>query len=65
MNFTIDNFDGSGARDYSTALDSEHKPHITRQLNRPAQLLRVADCHRGQYFIAPSEGGRRLTQPRQ
>jgi hypothetical protein len=59
MKLTIDNFDGNGPRDYSTVVDSEHMPHIQRQLNRPAQL-HAALIAAGSDFVVPAAGGRVL-----
>ena len=34
MKLTIDNLDGAGVRDYTTYVDTEQLPKITRVLNR-------------------------------
>ncbi len=57
MFLTIDNFDGSGARTYTAALDASAPPKVERRLNRPAglRLSLVADTPQ---FVVPANGGR-------
>jgi len=38
MRLEIDNFDGAGVCDYTSALDAESRPKIVRQLNQPATM---------------------------
>ena len=38
MLLTIDNNDGAGARDYTSAIDATHVPHVIRRLNRPTEM---------------------------
>ncbi len=57
MKLQIDNFDGTGARDYSSAIDSTKLPRVVRKLNQSSQLRAslVADLPS---FVVPSNGGR-------
>ena len=57
MTLTIDNFDGFGARDYTSALSLDNPPRIRRRLNQPSacELDLVSS---GAQFVVPSAGGR-------
>jgi hypothetical protein len=57
MILTIDNFDGAGARDYTSVLDADRAMTIVRKLNRPSQaeLSLVSDDPE---FVVPSCGAR-------
>jgi hypothetical protein len=57
MKLKIDNLDGLGARDYTSAIDSSQMPRIMRRLNRPAELRfsLVADSPD---FVVPVSGAR-------
>src|SRR2546421_5800968 len=57
MILTIDNFDGFGARDYTSALAPEPAPRIHRRLNQPSQLVCELVAPDAQ-FIVPANGGR-------
>src|SRR3954471_11153659 len=59
MQLTIDNLDGFGPRDYTSAISSDAAPKIMRALNKPSSLSAtlIAD---GAQFVVPSEGGRVL-----
>jgi hypothetical protein len=60
MKCVIDNFDGLGPRDYSSAVAAEGGVRIQRRLNEPTQLDMVLSGARD--FVVPSEGARvRLT----
>jgi hypothetical protein len=57
MKLQIDNFDGHGPRDYTSAIDVSRSPKILRRLNKPdeLQLSLLADTPD---FIVPSNGAR-------
>jgi hypothetical protein len=38
MKLQIDNLDGNGARDYSSAIDGLKPPQVVRKLNQAAEL---------------------------
>ena len=57
MKLTIDNNDGAGARDYTSVLDSERPPRVTRLLNRPGGL-RAWLYAPGAEFVVPVTGAR-------
>lgn len=57
MILTIDNFDGAGARDYTTALDAERPPRIVRRLNQPGRM-QVSLYAVGADFVVPVRGAR-------
>src|SRR6266513_1147987 len=57
MIFTIDSFDGAGARDYTRFLDAENPARIKRKLNEPEQLIAFVVAEATQ-MIVPSVGGR-------
>ena len=56
MKVTLDNFDGSGPRDYTSALAPEPAPRIHRRLNQPSQLVCELVATDAQ-FVAPANGG--------
>jgi len=61
MNLLIDNNDGRGQQDYTTWVDVEHLPKITRKLNRAATMTAsLANCGPG--FTAPVCGARIILQ---
>ena len=39
MNLLIDNNDGLGPQDYTSSIDTDHLPKITRKLNAPATMI--------------------------
>ncbi len=57
MLLTIDNHDGAGARDYTSAIAPEAPPRVRRKLNQPSELdtALVADSAQ---FVVPASGGR-------
>src|SRR3954463_13226253 len=57
MQLTIDNLDGFGPRDYTSAISSDAAPQIVRRLNLPSDFSAnlIADSPQ---FVVPSEGGR-------
>jgi len=55
MLLTLDNFDGAGARDYTSALDAESAVEIERRLNQPSQL-RAALIADSPQFVVPASG---------
>src|SRR5689334_12841223 len=57
MKLTIDNLDGLGPRDYTSAIDAANPPHILRRLNKPAEL-RVGLVADTPDFIVPANGAR-------
>src|SRR5262249_51349376 len=57
MQLPIDNFDGFGPRDYTSALSDDAAPKITRQLNQPSGFAATLIADSSQ-FVVPSEGGR-------
>src|SRR5437764_4538041 len=61
MILTIDNFDGSGPRDYTAALAPEHPPRIRRRLNQPSDFACELVANDAQ-FIVPANGGRLILQ---
>src|SRR5437588_600894 len=54
---TINNFDGAGARDYSTVLELAPPPKITRKLNHPSNAT-LALVSADPAFVPPVTGGR-------
>jgi len=38
MKLTIDNLQGNGPEDYTTAMDGAATPRIERKINKPAEL---------------------------
>jgi hypothetical protein len=38
MKLQIDNLDGTGARDYTNALDARELPRVRRRLNAPDEM---------------------------
>jgi hypothetical protein len=57
LKFQIDNFDGSGPRDYTSALQPTGALQVTRKLNQPGKLI-AALVSGGLAFVPPAEGGR-------
>lgn len=57
MKLQIDNFDGSGPRDYTPAIDSARMPRVVRKLNQPAEL-QVSLVANGADFVVPANGAR-------
>jgi len=57
MKLTIDNLQGAGAVDYTTALDGTVAPRVERKINQPAQL-RCSLVANGAGFVAPVIGAR-------
>lgn len=57
MLLTLDNFDGAGARDYTSALDAESFVEIKRRLNAPSEL-RAALIAATSEFVVPASGAR-------
>jgi len=57
MKLQIDNLDGHGLRDYTTAIDGSRSPKLMRRLNKPAELQfsLLAD---GPDFVVPASGAR-------
>lgn len=57
MKLQIDNLDGLGLRDYSSAIDASRPPHITRKLNQSSELQvsLVADSPE---FVVPASRAR-------
>ena len=59
MKLQIDNLDGAGLRDYTSAIDAAFAPRVTRKLNQAAEL-RFALLQVGSNFIVPVRGARVL-----
>lgn len=59
MKLQIDNLDGAGLRDYTSAIDAAHAPRVTRKLNQPAEL-RFVLLQVGSNFVVPMRGARVL-----
>ena len=57
MILTIDNFDGSGPRDYTAALDADRPPRVHRRLAQPAEL-RASLIARDTELVVPTRGAR-------
>lgn len=57
MRLLIDNFDGNGPRDYTTAIEPGARLVITRKLNQPTKLV-VTLVTNGAGFVVPANGGR-------
>jgi hypothetical protein len=57
MKLQIDNLDGHGPSDYTSAIDSSRSPQVVRRLNKPAELTfsLVAD---NPDFVVPAKGAR-------
>src|SRR5450631_647064 len=55
MKLQIDNLDGNGARDYSSAIDGLKPPQVVRKLNQAAELQcsLLADTPQ---FVVPANG---------
>ena len=61
MLLLIDNNDGHGLQDYTTFVDAEHLPAITRKLNRAASMT-AALVNAGAGFTVPVMGARVVLQ---
>lgn len=59
MLFTIDNFDGFGARDYTSSLTGDTPLQVRRRLNQTAHLTAILVANNSQ-FVVPASGGRVL-----
>lgn len=59
MKLQIDNLDGVGLRDYTSAIDAAHAPKVTRKLNQAAEL-RFVLLQVGSNFVVPVRGARVL-----
>ena len=59
MKLQIDNLDGAGLRDYTSAIDAAHAPKVTRKLNQAAEL-RFVLLQVGSNFVVPVRGARVL-----
>jgi hypothetical protein len=57
MNLTIDNLQGQGPVDYTSALDGTIAPRVVRKINQPAQM-RCSLVASGAGFVVPSIGAR-------
>src|SRR5438270_9554799 len=57
MQLTIDNLDGFGPRDYTSAISADAAPKITRRLNLPTDFAATLIAATAA-FVVPSEGGR-------
>ena len=57
MEFTIDNLDGAGARNYTSSLDAERPPRVRRVLNRPSELRAWLHAS-GSEFVVPEANAR-------
>jgi hypothetical protein len=57
MKLQIDNLDGSGPRDYTSAIDDSLLPQVVRKLNKPSEL-RVSVVADTGNFVVPAVGAR-------
>jgi hypothetical protein len=57
MNLTIDNLQGQGPVDYTSALDGTIAPRVVRKINQPAQM-RCSLVASGAGLVVPSIGAR-------
>ena len=57
MKLQIDNFDGRGPSDYTSAIDASRAPRVVRRLNKPDELQLSLIADRPD-FIVPSNGAR-------
>ncbi|MBZ5706610.1 MAG: hypothetical protein LAN63_14770 [Acidobacteriia bacterium] len=57
MNLKIDNFDGHGPHDYSSAIDNLQPPRVIRKLNHPFEL-RLSLVADDPGFVVPVNGAR-------
>jgi hypothetical protein len=57
MKLQIDNLDGFGPRDYTSAIDASHPPQIIRKLNKPSEL-RLSLVADSPEFIVPAAKAR-------
>jgi len=61
MNLLIDNNDGLGQQDYTSYVDTDHLPKITRKLNAPATMI-AALVAADPSFQTPVSGARIILQ---
>ena len=61
MNLLIDNNDGLGQQDYTSCLDTDHLPRISRKLNAPATMI-AALISADPSFHTPVSGARIILQ---
>jgi hypothetical protein len=59
MRLQIDNLDGAGLRDYTSAIDAAHAPRIIRKLNEASEL-RFTLLQDDPSFVVPTRGARVL-----
>jgi hypothetical protein len=59
MKLTIDNLQGQGAVDYTSALDGSVAPRVTRTINRPS-TLRCSLVENSPGFVVPATGARMI-----
>ena len=57
MKLQIDNFDGRGPSDYTSAIDASRAPKVVRRLNKPDELQLSLIADRPD-FIVPGNGAR-------
>ncbi len=57
MKLTIDNLQGNGPEDYTTALDGTAAPRVERKINKPAEL-RFSLVAQSPAFVVPAMGAR-------
>src|SRR5256712_14189788 len=57
MKLQIDNFDGRGPSDYTSAIDASRAPKVGRRLNKPDELQLSLIADRPD-FIEPGNGAR-------
>src|SRR5690349_17138372 len=57
MKLQIDNLDGLGPRDYTSAIDGARSPQLVRRLNRPSEL-RFSLVATGPESVVPANGAR-------
>ena len=56
MRITVDNLDGRGAADYTTALDGSVAPQLVREINKPSKF--TCSLLGGNGFVVPVAGAR-------
>jgi hypothetical protein len=61
MNLLIDNNDGLGQQDYTSYIDGDHLPRISRKLNQAA-VMTAALISANPNFVCPALGGRVVLQ---
>lgn len=57
MKLQIDNLDGLGPRDYSSAIDGSHPPRVLRKINAPSEL-QISLVANSPDFLVPAVGAR-------